>query len=146
MVSLHNPNPIVVNWRVHRRHQCPFVGCGGAVVGRSVKQGATPLADNINLRSKTGDGRFLSYFDPTTKVSLFFLLNRPRRTAVGSMLCIPPGAVGGTYGSGCFQPFSSFSVSESRVCKMLDYGHGMIPINTTDSLLSGISNMAIRFE
>lgn len=51
------------------RHQCPFAGCGGG--------------------SKTGDGIFLSYFDP-------------------------PGAVGGTYGSGCFHPFSSFSVSESR--------------------------------
>lgn len=60
----------------------------------------------IGSRSKIGDGRFRSNLDPA-QLAFFFLY---------AIVCAvsPPGAHGGTYGSGCFQLWSNFSVSANR--------------------------------
>ena len=61
-------------------------------------------------RSSTGDGRLRSYLDPI-----------PGQCGSGMQVCaynsVPPGAVGGIYGSGCFQLSSNFSVSVNSACR-----------------------------
>ncbi|TQV98327.1 hypothetical protein IF1G_02407 [Cordyceps javanica] len=61
--------------------------------------------------------------------------------------CVPPGAVGGTYGSGCFQPFSSFSVSESKAYGLFvvwDRLHGDLPQITIGCTALDLSIIAVE--
>lgn len=60
---------------------------------------------------------------------------------------VPPGAVGGLYGSGCFHFSSSFSVSMNRTCPSLS---AIMPRcecqDNTDSLSSRVVNVSVGFE
>jgi hypothetical protein len=44
---------------------------------------------------------------------------KPSNNVLGQAGCLPPGAVGGLYGSGCFHFSSSFSVSLNSICGFL---------------------------
>ena len=77
----------------------------GRCCGEYLAQGTYGMV-KADIRSRIGDGRLRSYLLPVSGQRLTSNL-----TSRGHG---PPGAVGGTYGSGCFQLSSNFSVSESR--------------------------------
>ena len=78
-----------------------------------------------SLRSKFGQGRFRSYL-------------------------LPPGAVGGLYGSGCFHFSNSSSVCSSSNCSMPSvYVLSPSHLNRREAsyfLLSRLANVLVRFE
>jgi len=98
----------------------------------------------VNARSSSGEGRFRSYFDPALLSTSTFA----GRRGVGDE---PPGAVGGTYGSGCFHVCNNFSVSCRSACTdPIDRQHSMsrwqCHRNNAHLLLSVVRNVTIRFE
>lgn len=69
-----------------------------------------------NSPSVTCAGKFLSYLDPVRVISITDILHPGFTLCCAGVRNIPPGAVGGQYGSGCFHVCSSFSVSLKRAC------------------------------
>lgn len=81
---------------------------------RSYEEELQLLAHNIAqkrayLRSRIGAGRLRSYFEPG--IRQHFLAQRVILNVI-----VPPGEVGGRYGSGCFHFSNKFSVSCIRIC------------------------------
>jgi hypothetical protein len=103
----------------------------------------------VYLRSRIGQGRLRSYLEPTSSVSMPY--PRPERIRIRGG-CIPPGAVGGRYGSGCFHFSSRASVSLISSCSRALAGSYKAARGVrggsgqTHPLLSRLCNVLVGFK